>query len=196
MQVSAPPTTQCLSIKICIPLHLITNVHISLTHRTSSDSSYDFYKIPWISHNPINPKMLNVTIHHVICHPVIINLPRRQCCIVFMDGVRKFWSNNATHSGNVSGLPTCLLQGTDSFLRSFAASQEIPRILWNPKLYYRIHKFPPTFPILSHFNSVHTPTSHFLNIHLNNILPSTSGSPQWSLSLRFPHQNLKILILF
>ena len=27
-------------------------------------------------------------------------------------------------------------------------------------------------------------------IHLNIILPSTSWSPQWFLSLRFPHQNL------
>jgi hypothetical protein len=71
----------------------------------------------------------------------------------------------------------------------FAASQEIPRILWNPKVHYRIHKCPPPVPILNYLNPVHTPTSHFLKIDFNIIFLYTRGSPQWSLSFRFPNQN-------
>ena len=71
----------------------------------------------------------------------------------------------------------------------FAASQEIPRISRNPKVHYRTHKLPPPVPILGLPNPIHITTSHLLEIRPNIIHPFTPRSPQWSLSLRLPHQD-------
>ena len=86
-------------------------------------------------------------------------------------------------------LPYSMVQSPSREANWFAASQEIPRILWDPKVHYRTHKRPPPVSILGQPNPVHIPTSHFLEIHSNIIRPSTPRSPQWSPSPRFPHQD-------
>ena len=70
-----------------------------------------------------------------------------------------------------------------------ATSQGIPRISRNPKVHYCTHKRSPSVSTLGQPNPVHIPTSHLLEIHPNIIHPSTPRFPQWSPSLRFPHQN-------
>ena len=71
----------------------------------------------------------------------------------------------------------------------FSASQEIPRILWNPKVHYRCHKWPPSVPILSQLGPVHNPhpTSWRSTLILSSHL--RLGLPSGFFPLRFPHQN-------
>jgi hypothetical protein len=74
------------------------------------------------------------------------------------------------------------------FNRFSASQKNSPHFMEPEGSLYPIHQCPPPVPILSQPNPVHTPTSYFLKIHLNIILPFTPRSPQWSLSFRFPHQ--------
>ena len=74
-----------------------------------------------------------------------------------------------------------------------AASQEIPCILWNPKVHHRTHMRMPPVPILSQLHPVHTTTSRrsilILSSHLrlglrSGLLPS--GFPNKTLYTPLP----------
>jgi len=56
---------------------------------------------------------------------------------------------------------------------SYSASQVIPRLLWNPKVHYRVHTFPPCSS----------------KIHSHILIPFTPRSSEWSLALRFSDEN-------
>jgi hypothetical protein len=85
--------------------------------------------------------------------------------------------------------PYSMEQGPSWEANRFSASQKIPRILWNPKVYCRTYTCPPPVPVLSQLDQVHTPTTYFPKVHFNIIFPSTPGSSKLSLFLRFFHQN-------
>jgi hypothetical protein len=65
-------------------------------------------------------------------------------------GIFQFWCGG--------GLLTYSMEQSPSWeAKTSWATQEIPSILWNPKVHNRIHKSPPPVPILSQINPVHAP---------------------------------------
>jgi hypothetical protein len=65
---------------------------------------------------------------------------------------------------------------------SYAATQELPSILWNPQVHCRVHKSPPLVPNLNQINAIHTILSYLSKFHFNIRLPSSlfpSGFPTY-----------------
>jgi hypothetical protein len=100
----------------------------------------------------------------------------------------KYDKNNGYFEGLYTYIHTYLLTPCSRVLLEkltcFAASQEIPRILWNPKVHYHTHKCPPPVPILSPLHPVPTTHSHFLKIHLNIGLCTYMMVSLWILRMR------------
>jgi hypothetical protein len=49
----------------------------------------------------------------------------------------------------------------------FTATQEFLKILWKPKVHYRVHRSPPLVPILSQIDPIHITPSYLSKISLN-----------------------------
>jgi hypothetical protein len=92
-------------------------------------------------------------------------------------------SGDNTSTGVMPNLKRCDLLGVPLSLSSSwepascAAAQELPSILWNPKVHHRVQKNRPLAPILSQINPVHTTPSYLrfmliLFTHVRLGLPS------------------------
>jgi len=118
---------------------------------------------------------------------------------IFLRQITMFWTAFAAFISHLitsafekqlSYLLTYFMEQSPSWeANRFTASQGIPRILWNPKANYCIHKCPSPVPILSQIDPVHALTFHFLKIllssHLHLDLPSgllPSGFPTKTLN--------------
>jgi hypothetical protein len=73
---------------------------------------------------------------------------------------------------------------------SRSATQEFPKILWNPKVYYRVHKSPPLILTLRQMNAAHTTPSNFSKTNFNIILHQRLGLPSGHFSCDFPTKTL------
>jgi len=78
-----------------------------------------------------------------------------------------------------------------SHSRKHSTHSATPRLLWRPKVYYRVHKSQPLVSILCQMHLIHTFPPYFTYIHSNIIFPTTSG---FFLS-RFPTKILYALLI-
>jgi hypothetical protein len=86
----------------------------------------------------------------------------------------------------------CMEQSSSWQADSHSTSQEIPRLLLNPKVHYHVHKGQPLDPILSQMNLVHTISSRFIVILFSYLC---LGLPNGLFPSDFPTKILYVFLI-
>jgi hypothetical protein len=90
-----------------------------------------------------------------------------------------------------------LTHGAEPFLRSHqvCSHSRTSRVLWNPKVHYRVHKSSPLVPILSQIDPIHTIPSYLSKNHFNMVTHLRLGLPSGLFPSVFP-TNILYVFLF
>jgi hypothetical protein len=86
-------------------------------------------------------------------------------------------------------------QGPSWETNSFSASQQVPLLLWNPNVHYRVHKSLSLVHILSQMDPVLTFPPNIPKVHSNVIFISTCKFSEWPFSFKSYSTNFFCILL-